>query len=100
MTERERSKAMGEAKTIEEGKFGDSIPDMKKRLTVLGGLARSAFEALAEAREEMNSMKKDVTDLKELKPIVEGSPNLRSWETDDWARQQHRESPEKHGREA
>lgn len=72
MTERERSKAMGEAKTIEEGKFGDSIPDMKKRLTVLGGLARSAFEALAEAREEMNSMKKDVTDLKELKPIVEG----------------------------
>lgn len=72
MTERERSKAMGEVKIIEEGKFGDSIPEMKKRITALGGFVRSAFEALAEVREEMGSMKKDVTELKELKPIVEG----------------------------
>ena len=73
MTERERSKLIAEAKAIEEGKFAENnIPDFRKRITMLGGLARSALEALVEVREEMGSMKKDVSDLKELKPIVEG----------------------------
>ena len=68
-TTRGLEKAMAECQAIGED-FKDSLPDLKKNLGTLGGFAKMAFEALMLTREEINDLKKDITELKQLKPLV------------------------------
>ena len=71
-TKRGLDKAISDCQTISEGKFKDSLPDMKVKLCSVAGLTKMALEALVSAREEINDLKKDVSELKTLKPLVEG----------------------------
>ena len=70
-TKRAMEGLITDCKTISEGKFKDSLPEMKQKISLLGGSMKIALEGLLAAREEMSEVKRDVADLKELKPLVE-----------------------------
>ena len=59
-------KAMADCMAISEGKFKDSNPDLKKNVTSLATLMKTAFESLIVAREDIVELRQDVSDLKEL----------------------------------